>query len=143
MWLVSCRRRGMLAQGPTPDPKCKLNISSFLTLPHLLDLLICTRNSMSIELQLWMTIGGIGVGWIIYIMVWVGRQVGYYLIVFFFTCVFVFCSLVSSVSFSKWPEHDSFCVCLFVYYLFSLSLVPLTRSYSCIVINLYAMLNYL
>ena len=38
----------MLTQGLTPDPKCKLNISSFLTLPHLLDSLICTRNSMSI-----------------------------------------------------------------------------------------------
>ena len=25
----------MLTQGPTPDPKCKLNISSFLTLPFI------------------------------------------------------------------------------------------------------------
>ena len=33
-----------------PDPKRKLNISSFLTLQHLLDCLICTRNSMSIVL---------------------------------------------------------------------------------------------
>ena len=32
--LVSCRRQGMLTQGPPPDPKCKLNISSFLTLPR-------------------------------------------------------------------------------------------------------------
>ena len=24
----------MLTQGPAPDPKCKLNFSSFLTLPH-------------------------------------------------------------------------------------------------------------
>ena len=30
------------------DPKCKLNISSFLTFPHLSDVLICTRNSVSI-----------------------------------------------------------------------------------------------
>ena len=29
----------MLTQGPAPDPKCKLNISSFLTLPHLSDCL--------------------------------------------------------------------------------------------------------
>ena len=43
---------GMLTQGPAPDPKCKLNISSFLTLPHLLDCLICTRNSVSIALLL-------------------------------------------------------------------------------------------
>ena len=39
-------------QGPAPDPKCKLNISSFLTLPHLSDCLICTMNSVSIILLL-------------------------------------------------------------------------------------------
>ena len=33
----------MLTKGPGPDPKCKLNISSFFTLPHLLDCLICAR----------------------------------------------------------------------------------------------------
>ena len=42
----------MQNQGPTSDYKCKLNISSFLTLPHLLDCLICTRNAMSIVLLL-------------------------------------------------------------------------------------------
>ena len=42
----------MLTGGPTPDPKCKLNIFSFLTLPHLLDCLICTRNSLPIMLLL-------------------------------------------------------------------------------------------
>ena len=52
MWLVSCRRQGMLTQGLTPDPKFKLNISSFLTLPHVLDCLNCTRNSVSIILLL-------------------------------------------------------------------------------------------
>ena len=41
----------MLTQGPTPDPKCKLNIS-FLTLSHLSDCLICTRDFMSIVLLL-------------------------------------------------------------------------------------------
>ena len=40
----------MLTQGPEPDPKCKLNISSFLILSHLLDYLICTRNSLFIAL---------------------------------------------------------------------------------------------
>ena len=44
----------MLTEGPTPDPKSKLIISSFLTLPHLLDCLICTRNTMSIILLLQM-----------------------------------------------------------------------------------------
>ena len=42
----------MLTQGPPPDPKCKLNISSFVTLPLSLDRLICTRNSVSIVLLL-------------------------------------------------------------------------------------------
>ena len=42
----------MVTQGPAPDSKCKLNISSFLTLPHLLDSLICTRNSVSIAMLL-------------------------------------------------------------------------------------------
>ena len=44
---------------PTPDPKCKLIISSFLTLPHLLDCLICTMGTMSIVLLLQM-MGGMG-----------------------------------------------------------------------------------
>ena len=38
----------MLTQGPAPDPKCKSNISSFLTLPHLSDCLVYIRNSVSI-----------------------------------------------------------------------------------------------
>ena len=44
----------MLTQEPASDPKCKLFISSFLTLPHLLDCLIYTRNTMSIVLLLQM-----------------------------------------------------------------------------------------
>ena len=40
----------MLTQRPAPDPKFKLIISSFLTLPHLFDSLVCTRNAMSIVL---------------------------------------------------------------------------------------------
>ena len=48
----ACRRQEMLTQGPAPDPKCKLNILLLLRLPHLLDCLICTRNSMSIALLL-------------------------------------------------------------------------------------------
>ena len=56
-----------------------------------------------------------------------GTGGGYYLIVFFI-CAFVFWSLMSCLFF-KCVEHDSCCVCFFVYYLFSLSPVPLTRSY--------------
>ena len=47
----------MLTEGRAPDPKCKLNISSFFTLPHLSDCLICTSNSMSIVLLLQMVEG--------------------------------------------------------------------------------------
>ena len=54
MWLVSCRRQGLLSEGLAQAPKCKLNISSFLTLPHLLDCRICTRNSVSIVFLLLM-----------------------------------------------------------------------------------------
>ena len=52
----------MLTQGPAPDPECKLVISSFLTLPYLLDCLICTGNAMSIVLLLQMMEGEIGGG---------------------------------------------------------------------------------
>ena len=90
MLLVSWMRQEMLTKGPTLDPKCKLNILSFLTLPHLLDSLICTRNFVSIVLLLAMLGGGggdgIGVGWLIHISVWVGGQgVG------IITCFFYFC----------------------------------------------------
>ena len=64
----------MLTQGPAPDPKCKLIMSSFLTLPHLLDCLICTRNAMPIVLLLQMMGGWDRWGWLIYIRVWVGGQ---------------------------------------------------------------------
>ena len=53
----------MLTQGPAPDPKCKLIISLFLTLPHLLDCLICTGNATSIILLLKIVGDGIGGGW--------------------------------------------------------------------------------
>ena len=44
----------MLTQGHASDLKCKLNISSFLTLPCLLDCPICTRNAIFIVLFLQM-----------------------------------------------------------------------------------------
>ena len=47
----------MLIEGSAPDPKCRLNISSFRTLPHLSDCRPCTRNFMSIVLLLQM-LGG-------------------------------------------------------------------------------------
>ena len=125
MWLVSCRKQGMLTQGPAPDPKYKLIISSFLTPPHLLDCLICTCNPMSIVflLQLMKGGGGIGGGRLIYIRVWMSSYSFR-----FFSCAFVFCCLTFSVLLFRWLEHGCCCVCFFVFSLFSLSLVPLTRS---------------
>ena len=78
MWLVSCRKQGMLTQGPTPNPMCKLNVSSFLTLPHLLDCFSCTRNSVFIVLFLgimwgWDRWRG-GGAWLFHIRLWVGEQ---------------------------------------------------------------------
>ena len=84
------------ADSRVPDTKCKLFITSpFLTLPYLLDCLICTRNAMPIVLLLKLIEhrpGG-GEGWLIFIRVWVrGQGVG---IIFFF--VFVFCCPTFSV----------------------------------------------
>ena len=137
---MSCRKQGMLTQGPAPDPKCKLNISSFLTHQHLLHCLISTRNSVSMVLLLWM-MGGEG-GWFISGSGWENR--GWVLSLFFFIviCVFVFWSLMSCLFFG-WVEHDSCCLCFFVYYLFSLSPVWLTRSYWGIEIVVSIMLQYL
>ena len=65
----------MLTQAPAPDPRwCRLNISSLFTLPHLLDSLICTRNSVSIVSLLGMIEDGIGGAWLVHIRVWVGGQ---------------------------------------------------------------------
>ena len=76
---------------------------------------------------------GIGRGWLIHIRVWVGGQgVGtislFVFCLFAFICAFVFWSLMSCLFFKR-VEHDGCCVCLCLYYLFSLSLVLLTRSY--------------
>ena len=129
----------MLTQGPTPDPKCKLNIWSFLTLPHFLDCLICTRNSVPIILLLWI-MGGWD-RWGVVDSYWglgAGTGGAYYLLFCFFVCLFVFIcafvfwSLVSCLFFN-WVEHNRCCVFFFVYYLLSLSLVPLSRSYHPIV----------
>ena len=131
MWLASCRRQGILTQGPTPDLKCKLIISPFLSLPHLLDCLICTRNAMSIILLLQLMGDGLGGEWLIYIRVWVGNRgwVSSYSFFSVFLYVFVFCCLMFSVPSFRLLEHDGCCVCFFVFTLFSFSLVPLSSSH--------------
>ena len=70
----------MLTQGPAADPKCKLIISAFLALPHLLDCLTCTRNDMSIVLLLQMMGRWDRRRWLIYIRVLEGARVGINLI---------------------------------------------------------------
>ena len=106
---------GMLTQACTPDLKCKLNISSFLALPHLLDCPICTSNSMSIVLLLQMIGDGIGRGWLIYIRMSVGGGgVDRKCYLNFFSCTFVFCSLMFYVPSCRCPERDSCCVCFIV-----------------------------
>ena len=123
-----CRRQGMLTQGPAPDPNCKLNISSILTLSHLLDGLIFTTNSVSILLLLWM-MGGCDRWGVVDSYQGVGGGTGAGYCLGFFLFVLLPFGLSCPFSFFKWVEHDSCCVCFFVYYLFSLPPVSLTRSY--------------
>ena len=82
----------MLTPGHTPDPKSKLTISSFLTLQHVLDCLICTRNTMSIVLLLLMMKDGIVERWLIYIRLWKGDRawVTSYSFCFFFHMILYF-----------------------------------------------------
>ena len=47
----------MLTQGPPPYPKCKCNISSFLTFPHLSDYLIGAMEIMIVVVLLEMMWG--------------------------------------------------------------------------------------
>ena len=80
----------MLTDGPAPDPKCKLNISSFLTLPHFSDCFICTRNSVSIIFLLRMMGGWDKLGVVAsYQDLGGGTGGGYYLLVCF-VCLFLF-----------------------------------------------------
>ena len=111
MWLVSCRRQGILTQGPVTDPKCKLNISLFL---NSLDCLICTKNSLSMVLLLWM-MGDVidGGGWSISGCEWRDRD-GYYLIVFWLALLsFVFPSPFSCFL-SEWSLIAVVSVSLFI-----------------------------
>ena len=122
MWLVSCRRHGMLTEESAQDPKCELNISSFLTLPCLLDCLICTKNAMSIVIT-----NDEGMGQVrriyLYEDVYVGtwREIDVQFLVFSYALVF--CSFMSSVPLFRQLEPDGCCacffffVCLFVFFL--------------------------
>ena len=110
----------MLTQGPAPHPNCKLNISPFLTLTHLLDCLVCNRNAMSIVLLLQLMGGWARWGLADLCQ---GEGGGIFL-------VFVFCCLTFSVPLFRWLERDGWCVCFFVFSLFSSSLIPLSKRTS-------------
>ena len=114
MWLVSCRRQEMLTQGSAPDPKFKLNISSFLALLHPLYCLICAKDVIIIGLLLQMISGGKVGGWFVYVWVWVGEQ-GARIIFFWCFWAVVNCFFMTGA----WC-----CVCFFVPFLLSLCLVP-------------------
>ena len=123
----------MLTQGPIPDPKCKSNISSFLTVPHLSDCLICTRNSVSIVFLLELVGRWHRCGVVDFIT---GRGRGDKGCVLscsfcFFSFHQCFCCLFSHVlcRFVLRNQSTIAVVCFFVLYFFSLSLVLLTRSY--------------
>ena len=47
----------------------------------------------------------------------------------FVFCALVFCSITFSVPLFSWLEHDGCSICFFIFTLFSLSLVLLTRSH--------------
>ena len=129
MWLVSGRRQGMLTEGSAPDPKCKLFILSFLTLPQLLDCFICTKNAISIALLVARNdrkMGQVGVLDLYQVCVCV-LSMGIILeFLFFFLLLFY---LV--LSRSQFLYLGGYCmmaaICFFVFSLFSLSLVPLPR----------------
>ena len=52
----------MLTQGLAPNPKCELNITSFLTLPHPLHCPICTKDIIITVLSLQVMGGWEGLG---------------------------------------------------------------------------------
>ena len=105
----------MMTQGLTPDPQGRLIILSFLTLSHLLDRLICTRNILSIVLLLQMMQGWERWGVVDFCQGVSGWQrSGCHLIVLFFASVFVFCSLTFSVPLFSRLEHDGCYICFFV-----------------------------
>ena len=81
----------MLTEGPAPDPKCELNITSFLTLPHPLYCPICAKDIV-ITILLLQLVGG-REGWgeggsFMLRFGWGGQEVGSY---FLFFVLFLCC----------------------------------------------------
>ena len=112
MWLVSCRRQGMLTQGCASDLKCKLNNSSFLTLLYPLDCLI-TANDAG-----WKGWGVVHLCW--GLGGWTEREVIFFYLLLFFVLFLIILS---------WLVHASCSVCFFIQFLLSLTLIPLISHY--------------
>ena len=115
MWMASCRRQGMLTEGPAPGLNCKLIFSSFLTLPiYQIVSFLPGRTCL-----LFTNDGGWGGWWVVDLYQDVGRGqgVGTILQFLFHSCPFVFCCLTFSVSLCWWLEHNGCYVCFFVFFL--------------------------
>ena len=96
----------MLTQEPAPDPKCELNITSFLTLPHPLHCPICAKDIMVIVLLLQVMGGWEGWG-VVHLSQGLGGGTGGGYIFSIFCSVFVLLLIALS-----WLVHDSL-FCLF------------------------------
>ena len=80
----------MLTQGPTPDPKCQLNITSFPTLPHPLHCAICAKDIMVTVLLLQVMREWEGWG-VVHLCEGLGWGTGVGIIFFLFVVLFLCC----------------------------------------------------
>ena len=98
----------MLTQGPAPDPKCELNISSFLTLLYPLHCPICAKDIMVTTFLLQVMGGWEGCG-VVHLCQGLGGGTGGGYHTFSIDCSdFVLLLIILS-----WLVHDSL-LCLFV-----------------------------
>ena len=96
---------------PAPDPKCKLNILSFLSLPYLSDCFICNKETLIIVLLLQIMGNWKIGGWFIHVRVYMGRQ---RVCTIFLELLFCFCVVINC----SWRiKHDS--CWLFLYFCFA------------------------
>ena len=120
-------RHGVPTEGSPPDHKCKLNISSFLTLPHTLHCHI-TLSHLYQEYHdhcFAANDGGMGRLRDGSFMFGLGGRTGGGGHIFLLSLLSVFVLLLVF----SWLIHDSCCVCFIARFLLSLSLVPLIMHY--------------
>ena len=117
MQLVSYSWRGMLTQGPTPDPKRKLNISSsyHYHIHQIASLVPMILRSLCSYYKRWED-GKVGGRGTILCWFWVDDRGGYH-IFSIFCSAFVLLLLVLS-----WLIHDSSCIGFIRHFMLSLSL---------------------